>query len=382
MVIIHQLELDETSIGLEPNPETLAKALALVSDHVDLLLEDWYPSLGTRFVHTSEGRCLITRLVPCPLCLRDAENAENVDNADNIHHARNVDHAGNVDHAEHVEHAEQALALELDGGIRRLSEESRASDRDSGVGAESNASSRMGSVEGRVDMVAGGGGANGSGGTLCCAWALEECILCACTGTAPLLLDVEEDKRARWEDITRTCVAGRGAFGTVLAGVWRRGGRGEQIPVAVKALQPVPPPPASDISQHQAYKGALDGVLRQYRGCGARVSERVVRALALQLAKALEYLHAARVLYRDLKVSISRMAPPSGTKGFGGTEGFMAPEIMRYNGEEEYNEKVDCFSYGMVLYEMISLRQPFEGHEAVKEAVLEGARPALTNRVR
>ena len=30
-----------------------------------------------------------------------------------------------------------------------------------------------------------------------------------------------------------------------------------------------------------------------------------------------------------------------GAKGFGGTEGFMAPEIMRYNGEEEYNEKVE-----------------------------------------
>lgn len=34
------------------------------------------------------------------------------------------------------------------------------------------------------------------------------------------------------------------------------------------------------------------------------------------------------------------MTLPSGTKGFGGTEGFMAPEIMRYNGEEEYTEKV------------------------------------------
>ncbi len=32
-----------------------------------------------------------------------------------------------------------------------------------------------------------------------------------------------------------------------------------------------------------------------------------------------------------------------GAKGFGGTEGFMAPEIMRYNGEEEYNERVFTF---------------------------------------
>jgi len=39
-------------------------------------------------------------------------------------------------------------------------------------------------------------------------------------------------------------------------------------------------------------------------------------------------------------IGISRLTLPSGTKGFGGTEGFMAPEIMRYNGEEEYTEKV------------------------------------------
>lgn len=132
-------------------------------------------------------------------------------------------------------------------------------------------------------------------------------------------------------------------------------------------------------------------------------------SLALQVARALEYLHARRVVYRDLKsenvlvwkmpkpgedltsgplnvhvklgdYGISRLAPPSGTKGFGGTEGFMAPEIMRYNGEEEYNEKVDCFSYGMLLYEIVTVRQPFEGHEAVKEAVLDGARPSLSPR--
>ncbi len=37
---------------------------------------------------------------------------------------------------------------------------------------------------------------------------------------------------------------------------------------------------------------------------------------------------------------ISRSTLPTGAKGFGGTEGFMAPEIVRYNGEEEYTEKV------------------------------------------
>lgn len=78
---------------------------------------------------------------------------------------------------------------------------------------------------------------------------------------------------------------------------------------------------------------------------------------------------------------ISRLTLPSGTKGFGGTEGFMAPEIMRYNGEEEYTEKVDCFSFGMFIYELLTLHQPFEGHESVKEFILEGGRPPLSYRV-
>ena len=32
----------------------------------------------------------------------------------------------------------------------------------------------------------------------------------------------------------------------------------------------------------------------------------------------------------------------------------------------------------MFIYELITLRQPFEGHEAVKECILDGGRPPLT----
>ena len=39
--------------------------------------------------------------------------------------------------------------------------------------------------------------------------------------------------------------------------------------------------------------------------------------------------------------------------------------------------KVDIFSFGMFLYELITLKQPFEGEEHVKERLLEGARPVL-----
>lgn len=113
---------------------------------------------------------------------------------------------------------------------------------------------------------------------------------------------------------------------------------------------------------------------------------------------------STRVEVKLADYGISRLSLPAGAKGFGGTEGFMAPEIMRFNGEEEYTDKVcrvlidslgsltnecvvlillqvDCFSFGMFLYELITLRQPFEGHESVKEFLLEGGRPSITPRV-
>ena len=44
----------------------------------------------------------------------------------------------------------------------------------------------------------------------------------------------------------------------------------------------------------------------------------------------------------------------------------MAPEIVKYNGEEEYTEKVDCFSFGMFIYELLTLQQPFAGYDTVR----------------
>ena len=55
----HCVKIDMTDMNsslITPNPEYVTKLLSLTVDHIDTLLEDWYPSLGTRFVHTSQGK--------------------------------------------------------------------------------------------------------------------------------------------------------------------------------------------------------------------------------------------------------------------------------------------------------------------------------------
>lgn len=495
------------SIVLEPNSECVAKLLALAVDHIDTLLEDWYPTLGTRFVHTSEGKFLVTRVVPCTPCLvnqfRGDASGPMMGNVDcdgwNL-----VDLGGHRGEAACVR---QALHLpgpfgRQDGhhtrpgnrspGGGQSNQGSRDSttshDSDSGVGPDSTSSSRKPSAEGRSDLdLAGqdqslednGESESGRHRFVYC-FMIEDCILtayeekcmrCPSHGGIPLaqlapdtvFMDLGERYLIRPEAIKRGKMLGRGAFGFVFRASAKQRASNMNIDVAMKMLQPVDPGYGARQSATAAYKaaqskwqrdpiqyackayctarqelgillslrhtnivplvgmcthplslvlelapqGALDSVLKNYRRSGAKLNVFVLQKTIIQIAKALEYLHSQHIIYRDLKsenvlvwqlpppfhpnpletvdvkladYGISRSTLPTGTKGFGGTEGFMAPEIMRYNGEEEYTEKVDCFSFGMFMYELLTLHLPFEGHESVKDYILEGGRPSLSQR--
>lgn len=59
-----------------------------------------------------------------------------------------------------------------------------------------------------------------------------------------------------------------------------------------------------------------------------------------------------------------------------GTPAYMAPELLQ---ERPYNKSIDCYAFGIVLWEIFSRAVPFSGYEAadVKEAVVSGGRPKV-----
>ncbi|KAG7482834.1 rhodopsin kinase [Solea senegalensis] len=108
---------------------------------------------------------------------------------------------------------------------------------------------------------------------------------------------------------------------------------------------------------------------------------------AAQIIQGLEHLHQKRIIYRDLKpenvlldnqgnVRISDLGlaveladNQFKIKGYAGTPGFMAPELLR---GEEYDHSVDYFALGVTLYEFLAANGPFRTRgEKVENKVLK-----------
>lgn len=470
---------------IELNAQCIAKLMSTIVDHIDNLLEDWYPSLGTRFVHTSEGKYLVTRIVPCPQCEYEFRNHEQ---------------------------QQQPQPQRTTATTKQQQQQIRFNITSMSNGGGDDASVSVAKInsnktQGTVRMIH--------------CFYVEQCILCAYNiemaqtqtsmrssmigskkisvkcclkcpnhGELPLtriapdivFCDVGSQYLIDGESVHRYKLIGRGAYGLVFRGTLHNNNLSASISgdnnqekqpvqmrsspeIAMKMLQPVDPGPDADQADLVAYKssktnwqreplqcackayctarqelnilltlhhphivpfvglsirplavilelapfGSLEDIFKGYRRAGMRINAFCMQKIILQVARALEYLHQQRVIYRDLKsenvlvwdfpspfatrstssnvnvkladYGISRLALPTGIKGFGGTIGFLAPEILRHNGDEEYTEKVDCFSFGMFIYELITLHPPFDHHlDSIKGHVIDGGRPSLSPR--
>ncbi|XP_018506403.2 serine/threonine-protein kinase STY13 isoform X1 [Pyrus x bretschneideri] len=128
---------------------------------------------------------------------------------------------------------------------------------------------------------------------------------------------------------------------------------------------------------------------------------------ALDIAHAMECLHANGIIHRDLKPdNLLLTANQKHVKlaDFGlareesvtemmtaetGTYRWMAPELystvtLRQGEKKHYNNKVDVYSFGIVLWELLTNRMPFEGMsnlQAAYAAAFKHARPLLSEDV-
>ncbi|PIN08201.1 Serine/threonine protein kinase [Handroanthus impetiginosus] len=117
------------------------------------------------------------------------------------------------------------------------------------------------------------------------------------------------------------------------------------------------------------------GTLREYRKRYKRVNIRVIKDWARQILEGLDYLHSHEppVIHRDLKcdnifvnghlsqVKIGDLGLAAILSGKHhahsviGTPEFMAPEMY----EEDYDERVDIYSFGMCVLEMLTSEYPY-----------------------
>ncbi|GJU46329.1 probable serine/threonine-protein kinase WNK10 isoform X1 [Tanacetum coccineum] len=142
------------------------------------------------------------------------------------------------------------------------------------------------------------------------------------------------------------------------------------------------------------------GSLRQYRKKHKSVDLKAIKNWARQILKGLTYLHSQEppIIHRDLKcdnifvngnhgevkigdLGLATLMLPPAVKSLIGTPEFMAPELY----EEEYNELVDIYSFGMCILELITCEYPYSecrNQAQIYRKVTSGIKPAGLSKVK
>ncbi|KAK4262940.1 hypothetical protein QN277_028430 [Acacia crassicarpa] len=143
----------------------------------------------------------------------------------------------------------------------------------------------------------------------------------------------------------------------------------------------------------------VSGSLRRYRRMHKNVELKAIKNWARQILQGLCYLHSHNppIIHRDLKCDNIFINGNTGEVKIGdlglaavleqptahtviGTPEFMAPELY----DEDYNELVDIYSFGMCMLEMITCEYPYsecKNHAQIYKKVTNGIKPAALGKV-
>ncbi|KAL5792197.1 hypothetical protein ACOSP7_000791 [Xanthoceras sorbifolium] len=141
------------------------------------------------------------------------------------------------------------------------------------------------------------------------------------------------------------------------------------------------------------------GSLRQYRKKHKSVDMKVIKNWARQILRGLVHLHSHNppIIHRDLKcdnifvngnhgevkigdLGLAIVMQQPTAKSVIGTPEFMAPELY----EEEYNELVDVYSFGLCILEMVTFEYPYsecKNPAQIYKKVTSGIKPASLAKV-
>jgi len=154
------------------------------------------------------------------------------------------------------------------------------------------------------------------------------------------------------------------------------------------------------------YPHSLVTIIKKYQRV-KKIPAREISNIGLKVAEGLEYLHRLdpSIVHRDIKpgnvlvaldeqdqvklckitdFDVSReLLPSQMATTICGTPQYSAPEMM-FGSKEGYTLAVDIYSFGMVLYELLTLVTPYEGEgdsRAIASKIKDGVLPTMRSEV-
>ena len=129
-------------------------------------------------------------------------------------------------------------------------------------------------------------------------------------------------------------------------------------------------------------KAPLGNLYEKLMDTEQKISRLIRFHICCQVMSGITFLHSQNIIYRTLKASSilvwslqfqdevnvklanlerASFQSPSGLLGRPAFSSYPAPEMLKYSFKEEYSEKVDIYSFGILLYELVTRWQPFTG---------------------